>query len=128
MSNICPQWGQMNQGVWRALEQKIANDYAASLEHVWVLIGPIFGNNPQTLDRSQLFAEINNQPAEQRRGNSGQHHLVISQNGLVSGNWGSVLWCEAMIVRFTRTGIISVLGVSSRPDADEWGLRRRWSR
>lgn len=52
MSNIAPQRAQMNRGVWQTLEKRIINEYAASSEHIWVYTGPIFGDDPEFITRS----------------------------------------------------------------------------
>jgi endonuclease G, mitochondrial len=49
MSNITPQLHALNAGVWRELEMKIATSYPARYGEVWVLTGPVFGNEPRKL-------------------------------------------------------------------------------
>lgn len=51
MSNMSPQYARMNQGIWAGLESKILNDYAPAMDHVWVLVGPIFGSRPAFVER-----------------------------------------------------------------------------
>ena len=54
MSNICPQKADLNQGLWQRLEADILNKYCTvenNKEHVWVLIGPIFSDNPEYITR-----------------------------------------------------------------------------
>ena len=46
MSNICPQHAKLNRGLWQELESRILDKYAPAREQIWVLSGPIFGNNP----------------------------------------------------------------------------------
>ncbi len=60
MTNMSPQWGALNQGVWRKLERAILNieDTADEDDHVWVLIGPIFSDTPQTLVHSGKVVPI----------------------------------------------------------------------
>lgn len=45
MTNICPQKDDLNQGPWQRLE-KFVVDVAQKLQHVYVISGPIFGENP----------------------------------------------------------------------------------
>ena len=45
MSNICPQRPSLNRQLWRRLESIAANDYANRLEEIWVIVGPIFGED-----------------------------------------------------------------------------------
>lgn len=52
MSNMSPQYARMNQGIWANLEAKILNDFAPAMDHVWVVVGPIFGSNPPVVRRS----------------------------------------------------------------------------
>lgn len=51
MSNMSPQFARMNQGIWAQLESKILNDYAPAMDHVWVMVGPIFGDQPPVVKR-----------------------------------------------------------------------------
>ncbi len=65
MSNIGPQKAGLNQGVWQKLEEEILNKYCydkevdtsqagkkkAPMEHLWVVVGPIFSANPEYLIR-----------------------------------------------------------------------------
>lgn len=49
MSNIIPQKPGLNRGLWKELEQKIANDYAKKCGKVWVVTGPVFDSQRQWL-------------------------------------------------------------------------------
>ncbi len=51
MSNIAPQTAGLNQRLWQRLEKRIIEDYAQDKEHVWVLVGPIFGDDPKVISR-----------------------------------------------------------------------------
>ena len=52
MSNMSPQRGTLNSGVWRELEDKIRSiKDTKQNDHVWVINGPIFDNNPKTIAR-----------------------------------------------------------------------------
>lgn len=52
MSNMCPQRGTLNLGVWRTLESRIRNiEDTDDRDHVWAIAGPIFGPNPETIAR-----------------------------------------------------------------------------
>lgn len=51
MSNMSPQYARMNQGIWANLESKILNDYAPAMDHIWIMVGPIFGKNPSVVKR-----------------------------------------------------------------------------
>lgn len=46
LTNICPQRSSLNQQTWRALEALIANVYAPRFDGVWVIVGPLFGEDP----------------------------------------------------------------------------------
>jgi endonuclease G len=50
MSNIVPQLPELNRGPWKALEQRIANDYLQHYRELWVITGPIFGDQSPRLD------------------------------------------------------------------------------
>ena len=52
MSNMSPQRGTLNRGVWLDLENKIRNiEDKPGKDHVWVIAGPIFDDNPKTISR-----------------------------------------------------------------------------
>jgi endonuclease G, mitochondrial len=57
MSNITPQKHALNAGLWHELEQKIATSYPARFGEVWVLAGPIFGEQPTRLQRRVAVPE-----------------------------------------------------------------------
>ncbi len=54
MSNMCPQRGTLNTGVWLKLENAIRNieDRPKQRDHVWAVVGPVFGDTPETIIRS----------------------------------------------------------------------------
>jgi endonuclease G len=51
MSNVSPQKHELNAGLWKALEQRIASNYPGRFGEVWVLAGPVFGAHPAKLHR-----------------------------------------------------------------------------
>jgi endonuclease G len=53
MSNMCPQKGDLNREVWADLERKIIDEYAQDRKHIWIICGPIFPDNPDTITRDQ---------------------------------------------------------------------------
>lgn len=54
MSNMSPQYGSLNTGVWLELENAIRNiEDGPGKDHVWVIVGPIFGDQPVAINRGQ---------------------------------------------------------------------------
>jgi len=52
MSNMSPQYGSLNSGVWLKLENAIRNIRdEPGKDHVWTIVGPVFGNNPSSIHR-----------------------------------------------------------------------------
>lgn len=65
MSNIAPQTDNLNRGVWAKLEKEIREKYCndkerdttaegkkiSKIEHVWVIVGPIFSDTPTYIER-----------------------------------------------------------------------------
>ncbi len=51
MSNIFPQQASTNRGAWQRLEMAIVRAYAPLRKHVWVIAGPIFGDDPPFITR-----------------------------------------------------------------------------
>lgn len=54
MTNMSPQLGSLNTGVWLKLEKAILNieDTQGQKDHIWAIIGPIFSDNPNTITHS----------------------------------------------------------------------------
>jgi len=54
MSNMSPQYGSFNRGVWLKLETAIREiEDEPGKDHVWAVIGPIFGDQPPTISRGR---------------------------------------------------------------------------
>lgn len=54
MSNMSPQYGSLNGGVWLDLEDAIRDIQDERVEdHVWVIVGPVFSDNPPSINRGQ---------------------------------------------------------------------------
>ncbi|QEG43463.1 DNA/RNA non-specific endonuclease [Roseimaritima ulvae] len=52
MSNMSPQRGTLNTGVWLRLEDKIRNiEDTSGKDHIWAIAGPIFGPEPDSITR-----------------------------------------------------------------------------
>ena len=52
MSNMSPQRGSLNTGVWLSLENSIRNiEDTPEKDHVWAIVGPIFGADPEMINR-----------------------------------------------------------------------------
>jgi len=51
MSNIVPQRPALNSGAWRAFESRLAINYPARFEEIWVLCGPVFSREPERLSK-----------------------------------------------------------------------------
>lgn len=52
MSNMSPQRGSLNTGVWLALENSIRNiEDTPDRDHVWAMVGPVFGDDLEFLER-----------------------------------------------------------------------------
>lgn len=52
MSNMSPQFGSLNKGVWLKLENAIRKIQDLNERgHVWVIAGPVFENDPEILER-----------------------------------------------------------------------------
>lgn len=52
MSNMSPQYGTLNKGVWLKLETAIRSiQDEQGKDHVWAIVGPVFGDQPASLNR-----------------------------------------------------------------------------
>lgn len=52
MSNMSPQYGSLNSGVWLKLETAIRQiEDEAGKDHVWAIVGPVFGDQPNSITR-----------------------------------------------------------------------------
>ena len=54
MTNITPQKPNLNQKSWQRLEEVVANDFSEWHGDFWVVTGPIFDENPNTLKNSNV--------------------------------------------------------------------------
>jgi endonuclease G, mitochondrial len=57
LSNIVPQAPDLNQKVWRLLEERVAKEWAQKLGEVWVTVGPVFGAKVQRLPSGVAIPE-----------------------------------------------------------------------
>lgn len=53
MSNMSPQYGAMNRGIWATLEGAIRSmeDFGDEKGHVWVIVGPVFDGGTDSVSR-----------------------------------------------------------------------------
>ena len=52
MSNMSPQYGSLNKGVWYKLETAIREIRdERGKDHVWTIVGPVFGEHPASIHR-----------------------------------------------------------------------------
>jgi len=52
MSNMSPQYGSLNSGVWLKLETAIREiKDEDGKDHVWAIVGPVFGDQPASVNR-----------------------------------------------------------------------------
>lgn len=52
MSNMSPQYGSLNQGVWLKLEDAIRDiEDEDGKDHVWAIVGPVFDDQPALISR-----------------------------------------------------------------------------
>lgn len=60
MTNMSPQKGSLNTGVWLKLEKAILNieNTSGQKDHVWAIIGPIFSAQPETITNSSKEVPI----------------------------------------------------------------------
>lgn len=54
MTNISPQKSRLNQKSWQRLEELVANDFSDWHSGFWVITGPIFDKNPETLKGTNI--------------------------------------------------------------------------
>lgn len=55
MSNMSPQYGSLNSGVWQDLEKAIREikDEPKKADQVWVIVGPVFSEEPESIYRGR---------------------------------------------------------------------------
>jgi len=58
MSNVVPQKHALNAGLWKDLESRIATNYPARYEEVWVLCGPVFAARPERLGKGVAIPDL----------------------------------------------------------------------
>lgn len=66
LSNACPQQGELNNGPWGDLEDRVRNDYPLLFEEVWVIAGPIFddANGQKYLAKDAAHCNTPQKPVE----------------------------------------------------------------
>ena len=59
MSNMSPQYGSLNKGVWLKLEDSIREiKDEDGKDHVWAIVGPVFGDQPASINRGNRFVPV----------------------------------------------------------------------
>ena len=59
MTNMSPQRDSLNTGVWLDLEKKIINiEDTPDKDHVWAIAGPVFNDDPDTIERDGVNVPI----------------------------------------------------------------------
>ena len=58
MTNISPQRPKLNQQIWQRLEEAELSFFAKNFGKVWVITGPIFGNNSERISSSLWHIDI----------------------------------------------------------------------
>ncbi len=58
MTNISPQRPKLNQQIWQRLEEAELSFFAKNFGKVWVITGPIFGNNSEQISSSLWHIDI----------------------------------------------------------------------
>ena len=53
LSNVAPQNGPMNSGLWSQLEERV-RDWALARGEVYVITGPVFGNSPKEIGKNKV--------------------------------------------------------------------------
>ena len=58
MTNISPQRPKLNQQIWQRLEEAELSFFAKNFGKVWVMTGPIFGDNPEKMSSALWHIDI----------------------------------------------------------------------
>ena len=58
MTNISPQRPKLNQQIWQRLEEVELSFFAKNFGKVWVITGPIFGDNPEKMSSAMWHVDI----------------------------------------------------------------------
>jgi DNA/RNA endonuclease G (NUC1) len=59
MSNMSPQYGSLNKGVWLKLEDSIRDiEDEEGKDHVWAIVGPVFGDQPSSINRDGRYVPV----------------------------------------------------------------------
>lgn len=53
LSNMCPQAGSFNRGIWKNLED-IIREWAEKRESIWIIAGPVFNEGYQTIGPNEV--------------------------------------------------------------------------
>ena len=58
MSNVCPQTPDLNRGIWKKIEGKVARKWSQRFEEVWVITGPVYDDDREFLHGRTSGVEI----------------------------------------------------------------------
>lgn len=81
MTNIVPQTPELNRHSWKRLEHDIANDWLKKNKELWMISGPIYGDNPAQLESGVRIPESTYMIVlDEHRGKPRALSFIIPQN------------------------------------------------
>jgi endonuclease G len=124
MSNITPQRHALNAGLWRELELKIATNYPARYEEVWVLTGPVFGAGAASLrGRVRIPEAFFLIVIDEHEGRLRTLAFIVPQDAPAGAEPGRFLTSIAEIQR--RTGLDFLVELEDAAEREVEGRRAR---
>jgi endonuclease G len=127
MSNITPQLHSLNAGLWRELEMKIATSYPARYGEVWVLTGPVFGNEPRRLRRGVVVPDAFYLIViDESEGKLRTLALIVPQDAPTNADPASYLTSIDEIQRRTGLDFLSELEDAAEREVEQARAKRVW--
>jgi endonuclease G len=127
MSNITPQLHALNAGLWKELEMKIATSYPARYGEVWVIAGPVFGDQPKKLRGEVLVPDafymiiVDEQDDKLRT-----MAVIVPQGASPDAQWEDYLTSVAEIQRRTRLDFFHELEDAAEEQVEQHVASRAW--
>jgi endonuclease G len=127
MSNITPQRHALNAGLWKGLEMKIATSYPARYGEVWVLAGPVFGEQPEKLRNGvwvpdAFFMII----VDEHEGKLRTLAVIVPQDPPSNADWSEYLTTVSEIERRTRLDFFHELDDVAERQIEQQLASRMW--
>ena len=138
LSNVAPQRPQLNQGSWQRLEAVEADRFAPNSRVLWVVVGPVFDENPPRFSPEWIAiprAFFRIFWGEDEEGRRRALAFLMPQDTPPQADLRAYLTTVRAIEQATGIDFFPDLPTQEQerletvaPDAQAWGLTEEWAR